>query len=325
MMAWRHIGVAVLAGSLVLGGARVQAAEPAEGPERIVPRVFITPLVVDGDLAQPARDELADSLAESLAQPGLELVAREELATHILRGAVGIVDRDFEIRIELRDRETDTVVAGVVELCELCGRTEAAETMTSLGLSLRRRVELALRPQPVVSVQSDPPGALVLLDGEPFGTTPVELPVRAGRHSLRITKAGFIAQTRSLDLVNGVRESLTVELQTIPESPQARRPVRAAVGWAAIGIGNVGTVTGVTLLALHGRPIRSKCHGSAVDGDGTCRYLHSTLVSGAIVGALGLSLLATGIALVVIERRRTPKPSTQARLGLGPQGPTLRF
>jgi hypothetical protein len=275
MSSGKRIGATVVACVLTLGSGRVQAQAPEPSDASVVPEVFVAPLVVEGELGKTVQGELADRLVEGFAKPGLELVTNEATATHVVHTTIRVVDRDFEIHTELRERDAGTVVAEVTEHCELCGRTEAAETMTSVGLSLSRRVEIALRPPPVVSVQS--------------GTTRAAV------------------------------------AQTLAEPAQQRRPVRAAVGWTAIALGNVGTVTGVTLLALHGRPIRSKCHGAAVDGDGTCRYVHSTLVPGAILGALGVGLLATGIALVVIERRRTPKPSTQARLGLGPHGPTLRF
>jgi hypothetical protein len=324
----RRASALALVAALATGG-RVAHAAPTSAPVGVatsaVPRVFVQELVVDGQLAKPVRNELALRLTEGLVKPGVELVADEATATHVVRATVKVVERDLEIRIELREREGNTLVAHVEDRCDLCGRTEAAETMTSMGLSLHRRVEIALRPAPVLSVTTDPPGALVLVDGEPFGTTPVELPVAAGKHALRITKAGYIAQTRAVDLVGGVRESLTLELQAAPESVATRRPVREAIGWSALGVGIVGTVAGATLIAIHGRPIQNKCHGAAVDADGTCRYVHSTRVPGAIVGAIGVGLLATGIALVVIERRRPAKTSTQARLGFGTAGPIVRF
>jgi hypothetical protein len=321
----RRTTALVLAGALAFGGTRAEAATGSEDALAEPPRVFVLPLEVEGAIAKPLRGELATSLTDGLTKPGLELVQSEDAATYVVRVVVKAVDRDLDIRMELREREGDTVLAEVDELCELCGRTEAAETMTSLGLALHRRLEIALRPAPVVAVRSEPAGAMVLLDGEPLGTTPVELPVKPGKHELRITKAGYIAQTRSIDLVNGVRESMSFELQTIPAPERRRRPVRWAIGWTALAAGAASTVTGATLLALHGRPIRSKCHGAAVDADGTCRYVHSTRVSGAVIGAVGLGLLAAGIALVVMERKRPAKPATQARLGLGPLGPTLKF
>ncbi|MBC8070599.1 MAG: hypothetical protein IAG13_19865 [Deltaproteobacteria bacterium] len=65
---------------------------------------------------------------------------------------------------------------------------------------------------------------------------------------------------------------------------------------------------------MNGRPIARKCSGGNVDRDGTCRWTHSTTVPGAVIGTIGVGLLATGIALVVIESRRPVRPALRAFL-----------
>jgi len=253
--------------------ATTHAKPPVEHGPIATPasRVFMAPLVADGDLTDALQIELTTRLRDALEGP--EIVASEATATHRIHASVRSNDHDLDLRIELRTIDGD-VVAFVEDRCELCGRTEAADTFTSLGHALRRRMEHVLHPPPVVSLRTDAP-----------------------------------APRRAMVL----------------EPPEGRRPLRWGLGWAALSTGAVGTLSGVTLLALHGQPIRHKCTGSDVDADGTCRFVHSTLVPGAVVGAIGVGLLATGIALVVIERRRSPRPATQARLGLGPTGPSLRF
>jgi hypothetical protein len=62
---------------------------------------------------------------------------------------------------------------------------------------------------------------------------------------------------------------------------------------------------GAALIGIHGRPIRSKCTGGNVDADGTCRWNHSTMTPGVVLGTIGVGLLATGVSLLVIEKRRT--------------------
>lgn len=92
-----------------------------------------------------------------------------------------------------------------------------------------------------------------------------------------------------------------------PKKVVHRRPVRWAIGWAGLAGGIVASTTGVALLAIHGKPIHRKCTGGNVDADGTCRFVHSTLVPGAVVTTLGVGLLSTGIALLVIESKRAPR------------------
>lgn len=111
-----------------------------------------------------------------------------------------------------------------------------------------------------------------------------------------------------------------VELVDAPEPVPQRRPVRWALGWSAVAAGIVGSASGAALLALDGRPIQRKCSGGNVDHDGTCRFAHSTLVPGAVITTLGVGLVATGIALVVVEKRRAKqlsraRPSSSRRSG----------
>jgi len=268
----RSLQAAALVAS-TMHGVTTHAKAPAERGPVATPasRVFVAPLVADGDLTDAVQIELTARLRDALDGP--EIVASETAATHRVHASVRSDEDDLNLRIELHTTDGD-VIAFVEDRCELCGHTEAAETFTSLGHALRRRMEQVLHPPPVVSLRTDLP-----------------------------------APPRPM----------------VPESANPRRPVRWGLGWTALSTGAVGTLAGVTLLALHGQPIQRKCTGANVDADGTCRFVHSTLVPGAVLGAIGVGLLATGIALVVIERRRTPRPVTQARLAVGPLGPMLRF
>ena len=100
---------------------------------------------------------------------------------------------------------------------------------------------------------------------------------------------------------------LDAPIDSAPKPVVHRRPVRWAIGWAALAGGIAASTTGVALLAIHGKPIHRKCTGGNVDADGTCRFVHSTLAPGAVVTTLGVGLVSTGIALLVIESKRAPR------------------
>lgn len=117
------------------------------------------------------------------------------------------------------------------------------------------------------------------------------------------------------------RATLVVDHATAPvavapvqAAPVAPRPKRRALGWAAVGTGALGMTIGAALMAIDGRPIRSKCTGGNVDNDGTCRWNHSSMVPGVVLGTIGVGLLATGVSLIVIEKRRTTRPGLRALL-----------
>ena len=92
MTAWTaRIGAAVLAASVVLAGATVEAKAPEAIAPSGVQRVFVAPIAVEGELGKPVQRELAARLAEGLAQPGVELVTDEGAATHVVRTVVKAV------------------------------------------------------------------------------------------------------------------------------------------------------------------------------------------------------------------------------------------
>lgn len=103
-------------------------------------------------------------------------------------------------------------------------------------------------------------------------------------------------------------------IERAPQPVVQRRPVRWAIGWAALATGLAAGTTGIALLAIDDKPIHRKCTGGNVDADGTCRFVHSTIAPGAVITTLGVGLLTTGIALLVIESKRAPKPALRALL-----------
>ena len=65
-----------------------------------------------------------------------------------------------------------------------------------------QRVELVLKPLPgLLSVESDPPGAQVLIDGDPVGITPLTaLPVEAGEHQLTLQLERYLPLEQALEI-----------------------------------------------------------------------------------------------------------------------------
>jgi hypothetical protein len=272
--------------------------------------VRVAPLTVEGELPDHLRAALATGLRSALEQSSLDVV--DDDADRTVRASVTTRGPDLDLAVELVESRTDKVVARVESRCDMCGTAEATEMIASLGTALSRRVELQTQAPPTLEVVSDPPGATVMLDGVAIGTTPLALPASTGRHELRIVRRGFVEQTRAIELVDGVTESLAITLSPVVGSP--RRPIRWALGWAGVGVGTAATIGGAALIGINGRPIRNKCTGANVDGDGTCRWNHSTMIPGVVLGTIGIGLLATGVSLIVIEKRRSVAPGLRALL-----------
>lgn len=62
-------------------------------------------------------------------------------------------------------------------------------------------------------VSSEPSGADITLDGDYVGSTPSELKLKPGTHSVRITKKGFQPWERSIKVEVGESRSITAELE----------------------------------------------------------------------------------------------------------------
>ena len=63
-------------------------------------------------------------------------------------------------------------------------------------------------------IESRPPGATVLIDGRPVGTTPMSLgDVRVGNHTVRIERDGYRIWTASVKIAAGEQNRVTASLE----------------------------------------------------------------------------------------------------------------
>jgi len=89
--------------------------------------------------------------------------------------------------------------------------------------------------RPRLTVQTIPPNAVALIDSVEVGSTPVEVPVGVGSHTLSLSKTGYRSVTRSLTIEQGEHRALTDTLQaaqgrlvvnSLPDSALVRLPER---------------------------------------------------------------------------------------------------
>jgi tetratricopeptide (TPR) repeat protein len=123
----------------------------------------------------------------------------------------------------------------------------------------RKAAELAALPS-TLALTTEPPGAMVELDGQPTPQlTPVELQVARGEHTLRLTLAGHKTKEVPLQARIGARLELAVTLELEQAEPQAvaeaagpepaapkpKSPTTAL--WVTSIVGATGLVTGTVL------------------------------------------------------------------------------
>ena len=301
-------------------------------------RVVVLPPAVEGELPDARRDELSGTLRAGLARGDFEVVpappdavgcatptcaseaAQAAGADYAVSMSVAVDQRDYTFVLELFGAESGERAARTEARCELCGIAEAREVVDGQAAALRDRLQALELEAPTLSFSSTPPGALIRLDGKVVGETPFERTVQPGSHRAEADKPGYVAETQEFEAVAGVHSTIGFELDPIPRSVRFRR--LRAFGWAALGIGAASITTGITLIAIDGKPNTVDCEGDNVDPRGNCKFVYATGEAGIAVTVVGVALVGTGIGIAVGTRDRD-KTDKQARLSLSANGVRL--
>jgi hypothetical protein len=359
------LAVCATATALALGLAQAPvtlAAPPDEGAKAadeeassasstdVAAKTAILPLVVQGQLADSDRETLTNQLVGGLERGSFEIITPDQViaavgggdcdkpgcmmkiaaqtgATHIVRATVEVVDRDYSVRVELFDGSDGTKIVSSNEGCEICGVVDVGGLMETQAATLRTKLDALASGPAAVNITSDPEGAEVTLDGEVFGTTPVDKPLIPGDHVIRVSKDGYISVQEKRTFVEGARETLNYELEKVPN----RLPKRPW-GWASLGVGIAAVGGGLALTYLDHEPFKlgGACEGDGnIDRDGDCREVFNTKWYGAGLGLAGGALVTLGVAILISTAKSPRKAATAEavakRLQVGPGGVGVRF
>ncbi len=301
---------------VVWGAAAVAAAMAVGGPRATAPtddlagRTVALPLHADDDVPALDRAALDERFEAGLTRSGFELrrapsdhgctsptcfrdvaVARD--AATVTGAEVTVDGPDYRVRTYVISGQTGEVVVEIADVCEICGIGEVGDMVEGLAARLRPKLENATAPARLL-VESDPPGAIVRMDGRVLGTTPLDVAVPPGKHEIEVGKEGYLPSRRAVELTQGIDATYTYAL-----ARRTRMP--GWVPWATLGVGLAATAGGIALLVIDEDPIERDCNP---DVDGRCQYLHDTLAGGAVLTASGLALTATGVGLVVWRSKR---------------------
>ena len=311
-----------------------------------VPKVVVLDPVLEGEVDETREQELLEALRSGLSRGEFELLPTpptvecapaegQPWTTECASAAASAVGaefavsmrialdrRDYSIELEVIDAKSAEVSGSSSERCEVCGIAEARDVVDNQAAAIRARIESLTLAPPVIAFESTPPGALIRFDGKVVGEAPFERVVEPGPHQVEATLDGYVAETQNLEAVKGVQAKIAFELEPVPRSVRFRK--LRIFGWAALGVGVAGVATGITLIALDGRPNRFDCDGSNVDPDGDCKFVYGTMAGGIGAAVAGGVLLATGIGIIVGTRDKDRKGS-KAKAQISPAvSPGLR-
>lgn len=309
---------------VVAASHEAPAAPPAGGADRSnAPsrtRILVLAPRLEGDVSSAAASTIVEALSDGLRRGSVEVVSSDIAAVDCedvscrrdavrTAGADQLVAievvgarRDYDVAITLVNGETGDEVARVERRCELCGVAELAEHVDAQAAALLARLQSQSAAPATLVVRSTPPGALVRIDEQVVGETPIDRRVEVGTHVLHLALRGYVDEQRRFEALAGVRETIAVELVPLPDSDKRKR-MRAG-GFAALAIGAAVTAAGLTLVGIHARPNVSACSGDDVDADGDCKYLYDTRTPGIVLSSIGVATLVTGITLVAVAARK---------------------
>ncbi|MBC8069651.1 MAG: PEGA domain-containing protein [Deltaproteobacteria bacterium] len=316
----------------VAAGPAVPAPRAAE-PKSM--RVLIEPAGIEGELPEPDRIAVLRALRRGIASPGYavladpascttraceDALAQQRKGAHRVELHVVAGSRTFEIELRAYRPDQRDPYATAVGRCDICGIAELEQLVLSKADALRQRLA-SDEPRPAtILVTSEPSGAQVLIDGKAVGVTPYEGEVVPGAHQVELARKGYFGEHERVDATRGVRERVHASLDALPRTGR-----RTIAGGITLGIGLAALAGGITMLALDGREIASRCDASQRDLDGDCRWIHRTMAGGIIMTIAGSALATTGATLLIVDRRNSKRYALRTTVGPQRIALTLSF
>jgi hypothetical protein len=330
-------GAAALALLLAAGGLAVAAGKP---------RVAVLRTQFEGPVPEVSRVRLSERVVEGLAGAGFEVSAGEVLKSALKKGPppetcktegcyreiadrlaldyvvvalIAVKQKNYDLQLELigRDGRARGEERGK---CELCGIQEVEDKLDRLAQALTSHLDARSAAPARVSIQSQPAGASVTVDGREAGATPLALELPPGGHDLELRAPGYSGVLKKITIESGAKESFTLDLpplivndkdgRPVPVSPGPPAPWRL-VGWSALIAGAAAVAAGAIVLSTDGHAI--KCpEGAILMGAMDCKQ-NTRLAAGVLLGA-GTAALGLG-GLVLYLSPAAPAAADRAAAG----------
>lgn len=219
-----------------------------------------------------------------------------------------------------------------------------AGTCELLQVATRRHEKVEGQCTGRTILESVPSGALLQLDGEALGPSPIERKLLIGPHELVVSQPGYAKQTKSFDVQAGRDNRVRVELVAdAPTATNTRPPADAIVyqspragsdlrtwSYVAFGVGGAGAIMGVVFTAMTLSQLSDEEAARAtplpkaeiLDIQGSAQ----TNAALAHVGfGVALAGAAAGVVLLVMDSDSGAEPSVSPVVGPGAVGLAGRF
>ncbi|MBL4687265.1 MAG: PEGA domain-containing protein [Nannocystaceae bacterium] len=249
----------------------------------------------------------------------LRAAATDAGTRYLLVVEVAVDDRDQHVSMRLVQGHSGEVAASTDGDCEICGVAGAADLLREQIGQIDRSIQTEAADTSTLIIQSTPPGASIVVDGESAGSTPTQLRLAAGQHTIVAQYKDHETTRRTITTVGGVHKDLSIALVPVEVRETNPKQTQRTIGWATLGLGLGGIGGGIALLAIHQRA--RSCSSDVLDVNGKCPDRLNTVAGGATLMSLGVIAVATSIALLV--RSRAARPRGTARVVV--RGLSMRF
>ena len=161
----------------------------------------------------------------------------------------------YQLQVDYFQVEVGAQSASLTSTCASCTTAEAAQSLRELT----RQVVAAdaARRRGVLAVESTPPSATVLVDGNDSGRTPYERPALVGTHSIVLQAPGYLSQQANISVAEARTSRLDILLLAgrdgvaSPGPDSGATPVyKKAWFWVVVGgaaVAVAAVTTGVVL------------------------------------------------------------------------------
>lgn len=270
---------------------------------------------------QPSCQERLGQLAS--AQFVLRLNVRANASTQLKTTVAPGGDSGFSFSVKLLDVDVGQISVQASQTCPDCNLRRAIAQISEVTAELFRQA--SSRPRGTLEVDSDPPGALVQVDGRTMGTTPYQRDAFVGPHEVLVSKTGYSPYSSTAQIVDGSTVKLQATLPVIIPPPSPYPRIRRIAKWSLLGVGLASTLLGATLLGVGGsRPLCA----DVTPGTMTPCMNSNLKPAGITFLVLGLGSLTASGGLFLYDLTSTPAPSKpSAALGDSAPAPlaALRF
>lgn len=232
-------------------------------------------------------------------------------------------DSGFSFDAKLLDVDVGQISVQASQSCPDCNLRRAITQISDVTAELFRQA--SSRPRGTLEIESDPPGALVQVNGRTMGTTPYQRDTFVGPHEVLVSKTGHSPYTATAQIVDGstVKLQAVLPVHVTPPSPYPR--IRRIAKWSLLGVGLASTLIGAAMLGVGGsRPLCA----DVLPGTMTPCLTSNFKPAGITFLVLGLGSLTASGGLFLYDATNPPAPSA-TRASLGDSAPAstaaLRF